>query len=107
MERDQLADILHRTQDQQEDDMMRLQQHLELQLKQQLQQQYRQVRKVLPTSFLPFVAYFFARVGGVQWTKIFRCRVLLTESAPTDSAPSVLGDFDKKLHVSCVWRVTG
>lgn len=52
MERDQLADILHRTQDQQEDDMMRLQQHLELQLKQQLQQQYRQVRKVLPTSFL-------------------------------------------------------
>lgn len=60
MERDQLADILHRTQDQQEDDMMRLQQHLELQLKQQLQQQYRQVRKVLPSSFLPFVAYFFA-----------------------------------------------
>lgn len=66
MERDQLADILHRTQDQQEDDIMRLQQHLELQLKQQLQQQYRQVRKVLPTSFLPFVAYFFARVGGNQ-----------------------------------------
>lgn len=45
MERDQLADILHRTQDQQEDDMMRLQQHLELQLKQQLQQQYRQVQE--------------------------------------------------------------
>lgn len=43
MERDQLADILHRTQDQQEDDFLRLQQHLELQLKQQLQQQYRQV----------------------------------------------------------------
>ena len=69
MERDQLADILHRTQDQQEDDMMRLQQHLELQLKQQLQQQYRQVRKVLPTSFLPFVAYFFARVGGKSVNK--------------------------------------
>ena len=66
MERDQLADILHRTQDQQEDDMMRLQQHLELQLKQQLQQQYRQVRKVLPSNFLPFVAYFFSRVGGNQ-----------------------------------------
>ena len=43
MERDQLADILHRTQDQQEDDFQRLQQHLELQLKQNLQQQYRQV----------------------------------------------------------------
>ena len=43
MERDQLADILHRTQDQQEDDILRLQQHMELQLKQQLQQQYRQV----------------------------------------------------------------
>ena len=43
MERDQLADILHRTQDQQEDDIPRLQQHMELQLKQQLQQQYRQV----------------------------------------------------------------
>lgn len=45
MERDQLADILHRTQDQQEDDFQRLQQHLELQLKQQLQQQYRQVQE--------------------------------------------------------------
>ncbi|KAL9987717.1 hypothetical protein ACROYT_G002067 [Oculina patagonica] len=45
MERDQLADILHRTQDQQEDDFLRLQQHLELQLKQQLQQQYRQVQE--------------------------------------------------------------
>ena len=43
MERDQLADILHRTQDQQEDDILRLQQHMELQLRQQLQQQYRQV----------------------------------------------------------------
>ena len=43
MERDQLADILHRTQDQQEDDILRLQQHMELQLKQQMQQQYRQV----------------------------------------------------------------
>ena len=43
MERDQLADILHRTQDQQEDDILRLQKHMELQLKQQLQQQYRQV----------------------------------------------------------------
>lgn len=47
MERDQLADILHRTQDQQEDDFQRLQQHLELQLKQQLQQQYRQVNLIL------------------------------------------------------------
>lgn len=47
MERDQLADILHRTQDQQDDDFQRLQQHLELQLKQQLQQQYRQVHFIL------------------------------------------------------------
>ena len=45
MERDQLADILHRTQDQQEDEILRLQQHMELQLRQQLQQQYRQVYK--------------------------------------------------------------
>ncbi|CAH3160101.1 unnamed protein product [Porites lobata] len=45
MERDQLADILHRTQDQQEDDILRLQQHMELQLKQQLQQQYRQIQE--------------------------------------------------------------
>lgn len=45
MERDQLADILHRTQDQQEDDILRLQQHMELQLKQQMQQQYRQVQE--------------------------------------------------------------
>ena len=57
MERDQLADILHRTQDQQEDDFQRLQEHLELQLKQQLQQQYRQVpiilvNKIWPVTFM-------------------------------------------------------
>ena len=54
MERDQLADILHRTQDQQEDDFQRLQEHLELQLKQQLQQQYRQVPFILVNKIWPF-----------------------------------------------------
>ena len=96
MERDQLADILHRTQDQQEGDMMRLQQHLELQLKQQLQQQYRQVGRVhvkLSVGSLPFLAFSFARVNGNQRTKILRCRELLTDSALTGSAPFVLGNL--------------
>lgn len=45
MERDQLASILHRTQDEREDDYHRLKQHMELQLNQQLQQQYRLVQE--------------------------------------------------------------
>lgn len=50
MERDQLASILHRTQDEREDDYHRLKQHMELQLNQQLQQQYRLVGKSYSTS---------------------------------------------------------
>ena len=49
MERDQLASILHRTQDEREDDYHRLKQHMELQLNQQLQQQYRLVGKSYST----------------------------------------------------------
>ena len=46
MERDQLTSLLQRSREQHESEMNRLQEHMELQVKQQLQQQYRQVQEM-------------------------------------------------------------
>merc|ERR550519_952095 len=45
MERDQLTHLLHSYQETHHEDLQRLQEHMELQLQQQLQQQYRHVQE--------------------------------------------------------------